>query len=128
MSYVAPGVVDSNKLKKIRHAKSCLVQLATRMKRKVSNFISDCVFNLGGQNTKINLNILLLGSYDIIIGMVWLERHKAVLDCYEKSLKYKEENNTIRIVQGIQKTVSIRKFSAMQFKNFMSKGCKIYAI
>ena len=28
LSYVAPGVVDSNKLKKTRHEKSWLVQLA----------------------------------------------------------------------------------------------------
>jgi hypothetical protein len=69
LSYVSPGVVDSNKLKKIRHAKYWLVQLATGTKRKVIDFISDCEFSLGGQNTKINMNILPLGSYDIIIGM-----------------------------------------------------------
>jgi hypothetical protein len=84
LSYIAPGVVDSNKLKKTRHAKSWLVQLAIRTKRKVSDFISDYEFSLGGQNTKTNLNILPLGSYDVIIRMDWLERHKALLDCYEK--------------------------------------------
>jgi hypothetical protein len=67
LSYIAPGVVDSNKLKRTKHAKSWLVQLATGTKRKVSDFISDCEFSLGGQNTKTNLNILPLGSYDIII-------------------------------------------------------------
>jgi hypothetical protein len=35
LSYITPGVVDSNKLKKTRHAKSWLVQLATGTKRKV---------------------------------------------------------------------------------------------
>jgi hypothetical protein len=69
LSYIAPGVVDSNRLKKTRHAKSWLVQLATGTKRKVFYFISDYEFSLGGQNTKINLNILSLGSYDIIIRM-----------------------------------------------------------
>jgi hypothetical protein len=128
LSYVSPGVVDSNKLKKVRHAKSWLVQLATRTKRKVTHFISDCEFSLGGQNTKINLNILLLGSYDIIIGMDWLERHKAVLDCYEKTLTYKDENDTVRTIQGIRKLVSVRQISAMQFKKCMRKGCQIYAI
>jgi hypothetical protein len=122
-SYVSPGVVDSNKLKKIRHEKSWLVQLAIGTKRKAIDFIFYSEFSLGGQNTKIKLNILLLGSYDIIIGMDWLERHKKVLDCYEKSLIYKDENNTVRIVQGIHKPVSVRKISTMQFKKCMSKGC-----
>jgi predicted aspartyl protease len=108
LSYIAPGAVDSNKLKRTKHAKSWLVQLATGTKRKLSNFIFDCEFSLGGQNTNTYLNILPLGSYDIIIGMDWLERHKAVLDFYEKSLKYKDENDIVRIVQGIQTLVSIR--------------------
>ena len=60
--------------------------------------------------------------------MDWLERHKVVLDCYEKSLKYKDENNTIRTVKGIQKPISDRHISAMQFKKCMRKGCQIYAI
>jgi hypothetical protein len=91
LSYITPGIVESNKLKKTRHAKSWLVQLATGTKRKVVDFISDYEFSLGGQNIKTNLNILPLGSYDVIIRMDWLERHKAVLDCYEKSLKYKDK-------------------------------------
>jgi hypothetical protein len=51
-----------------------------------------------------------------------------VLYCYEKSLKYKDENDTARTVQGIQKPVSVRQISAMQFKKCMRKGCQFYAI
>ena len=97
--------MESNKLKKIRHAKSWLVQLATGTKRKVVDFISDYEFSLASQNIKTNMNILPLGSYDLIIKMDWLERHKAVLYCYEKSLKYKDENDTSRTIQGVQKPV-----------------------
>jgi hypothetical protein len=120
--------VESNKLKKIRHAKSWLVQLATGTKRKVVDFISDYEFNLGGQNIKTNLKIIPLGYYDVIIRMDWLERHKAMLYCYEKSLKYKDENDTARTVQGIQKPVSVRQISTMQFNKCMRKGCQFYAI
>jgi predicted aspartyl protease len=86
LSYGVPGVVDSNKLKKVKHTKSWLVHLTTGIKRKVIDFIYDCEFSLDGQNTNTNMNILPLGSYDIIIGMDWLEKHKAILDFYEKSL------------------------------------------
>jgi hypothetical protein len=109
--------VDSNKLKKIRHAKSWPVQLATGMKRKVVDFISDYEFSLGGQNIKTNMNILPLGYYDVIIRMDWLERHKAVLYCYEKSLKYKDKNDTARTVQGIQKLVSVHRFQQCNSRN-----------
>jgi hypothetical protein len=46
------------------------------------------------------MNILPLESYDIIIGMDWLEKHKVILDCYKKSLTYIDENDTVRTVQG----------------------------
>ena len=39
-----------------------------------------------GLVTYAYLNVLPLGSYDVIIGMDWLEAHKAKLDCYTKTL------------------------------------------
>ena len=60
--------------------------------------------------------------------MDWLERNKAIPYCYEKSHKYKDKNDIARTVQGIQKPVSVRQISVMQFKNYMRKGCQFYAI
>ena len=128
LSYITPSIVESNKLKKLKHTKSWLVQLATRTKRKVVDFISNFEFILDGKNIRTNLNILPLGSYDVIIGMDWLEKHKAVLDCYANTLNYKCDYETTRTTQGIPKPVSIRQVSTMQFKKCMRKGCQVYAI
>jgi hypothetical protein len=96
--------------------------------KKGNIFYFDCELNIDGQSTKLNMNILPLGSYDIIIGMDWLEKHKVILNCYEKLFVYKDENNTVRTVQGIKKPVSVRKISVMQFKKCMNKGCQIYVV
>jgi len=72
LSYITLDVVESNKLKKLKHTNSWLVQLAIGTKRKVVDFIFDLEFNLDGQKIRTNLNILPLGSYDMIIGMDWL--------------------------------------------------------
>jgi hypothetical protein len=64
----------------------------------------------------------------MIIGMDWLERNKAVLDCYTKTLNYKDDCDTTRTTQGIPKLVSIRQVTSMQFKKFMRKGCQVYTI
>jgi hypothetical protein len=47
-------------------------------------------FILDGQRISTNLNIILVGYYDMIIRMDWLEQHKAILDCYTKILSYKD--------------------------------------
>ena len=36
-------------------------------------------------HTSVNLNILPLGSYDILIGIDWLESHNVVINCLHKS-------------------------------------------
>jgi hypothetical protein len=113
LSYVTPKVVESNKLKRLKHAKSWLVQLATGAKRKVIDYIPDFEFSLDGQTIRTDLNILPLGSYDMIIGMDWLERHKAILNCYTKILSYKDDSGTTRTAQGIPKPVSVRQISVM---------------
>jgi predicted aspartyl protease len=128
LSYINPNIVESNKLKKLKHVKSWLLQLATGNKRKVVDFIFYFEFNLGGQRIRTNLNILPLGSYDMIIGMDWLEQHKAVLDYYTKILSYKDDSDIVRTTQGRPKPVSVRKFSAMQLKKCIRKGCQVYSI
>jgi hypothetical protein len=112
----------------LKHAKAWLVQLATTIKRKVVDFISDFEFSLDGQNIKTNLNILPLGSYDMIIRMDWLEQHKEVLDYYTKILSYIDDVGTTRTTQGIQKPISVKQVSTMQLKKCMRKGCQVYAI
>jgi hypothetical protein len=86
-SYIAPNIVDTCILQKIKHKKSSLVQLATRVKRKVSELIEDFLMEMNRILTRMNLNILPLGSYDALIGMDWLTTHKVNLDCYNKTLE-----------------------------------------
>jgi hypothetical protein len=106
--YVTPHLVELNKLKKVKHAKYWLVQLAIGTKRKVTDFIPECELSIDGQSTKLDMNILPLGSYDLIIGMDWLEKHKVILNYYENSLIYKDEYNIVRMIQEIMKPVSAR--------------------
>jgi hypothetical protein len=39
-----------------------------------------------------NLNIFPLDSYDVLIGMNWLEAHQVKLDFYNKTFDYIDEN------------------------------------
>ena len=67
--YINPRVVEICDFRRIKHKKSWLVQLATRTKREVSEVVEKCPLVMNGLATCIDLNILLLGSYDVLIGM-----------------------------------------------------------
>ena len=71
-SYVSPKVVDVCKLGKVKHDKPWPVQLATGTKYKVLEIVNNCEVNLNGFSTRVNVNILPLGSYHIIIDMDWI--------------------------------------------------------
>ena len=66
-SYITPRIVEICASKKVKHRKSWLVQLATGTKRKVSEMVEKCPLV-----TSIVLNVLSLGSYDVLIGIDWL--------------------------------------------------------
>jgi hypothetical protein len=72
LSYVSPQTVEKCNLQPVKHTKSWLVQLATGTKRKVTEVLPACQFILSGLSTQETLNILPLGSYDMLIGMDWL--------------------------------------------------------
>ena len=79
-SYITPRVVEICAFNKVKHRKSWLVQLATGTKRKVSEMIEKFPLVMNGLVTCIDLNVLPLGSYDVLIGMDWLEYHRVKID------------------------------------------------
>jgi hypothetical protein len=78
-SYIDPKVVERFIFPISKHEKYWLVQLATRGKMKVVELVKSCPMGMNGLSTKVDLNILPLGSYDYLIGMDWLDKHHALL-------------------------------------------------
>ena len=78
LSYIAPQIVEKCKLSIDKFDNSWLVQLATGAKKKVTYFVKECALLMDEFKTTVKLNILPLGSYDLLIGMDWLEHHKVV--------------------------------------------------
>jgi hypothetical protein len=72
-SYIDPKMVEIFHLPRSKHGKSWLVQLATGAKRKVNEMVKSCLMDMNGLNTREDLNIFPLGSYEYLIGMDWLD-------------------------------------------------------
>ena len=107
-SYIMPKNVEICDFKKLNHRESWLVQLAIGTKRKVSEIVEKCPLETNGLFTYAYLNVLPLGSYDILIGMVWLEAHIIKLDCYDKTFECIDEEGNSRVERGIPKVVFVR--------------------
>jgi hypothetical protein len=89
--------------------------------------VRSCSISLNDVNTSIDLNIIPLGSYDILIGMDWLDKHYDVLDCHKKTFTCLDGNGKMSIVKGVPRPISIRDISSLQLKICFRKGCQLYA-
>ena len=72
-----------------------------------------------------SLNVLPPRSYDVLIGMDWLEAHRTKLDCYNKTFECLDEEGNLKVMKGIPKVIYVRHISAMQLKKFYGKGCRL---
>ena len=105
-----------------------MVQLATGTKRKVTHKLPKTEIQLNEFRTEVNLNILPLGSYDLLIGMDWMEKKKALMNCWDKTLHCVDEEGKPFILKGKQKPISVRQISALQLKRTARKGHQVYAV
>ena len=76
--------------------------------------------------THVNVNIIPLGSYDLLIGMDWKEEHKVVLNCFDKTFTCSNDDANNIKVKWIPRKVAIREISALLMKISVRKGCKVF--
>jgi hypothetical protein len=107
-SYIYPNLVEIFHLPRRKLGKSWLVQLATRAKRRYNELVKESTMEMNELGTREYLNIIPLGSYDFLMGMDWLDKHHAILECYNKAFTCLDEEGNLRTVQGIPRVVSIR--------------------
>jgi hypothetical protein len=100
-------MVERLHLPRRKHGKPWSVQLATRAKRKINEMVKSCPMDMNGLSTRVDLNILPLGSYDCLIGMDWLDQHHVILDCYNKEFSFLDEEGNLRTIHGIPRTIIV---------------------
>jgi hypothetical protein len=83
--FISGAVLKIIKVKAVEQDEFSYVEMASGAKQKVGGKVMGCSLNLGYFVTKANLYVMILGSYDVVIGMDWLESHEAILNCKMKN-------------------------------------------
>ena len=66
--------------------------------------------------TRVNLNVLPLGSYDVLIGMDWLKKHQVILNYFQKSFTCLNNTGERITVIRIPRKIFVRQISGLQMK------------
>jgi hypothetical protein len=71
---------------------------------------------------------MILGSYNVVNGMDWLEMHEAILNCKMKWLSLVDDEGQRHVIVGRNHGISLRFVSSLQLGKIMRKGSKLYTI
>ena len=69
----------------------------------------------------IELDVL---DFDVILGMDWLSKNYASIDCHDKCVRFKSKENIEFVFQGERSEVLTRLVSVMKVKRLLDKGCQ----
>ena len=67
--------------------KSFSVEVANGKSITIDSVLQDCKLNLNDHSFPIDLIPMQLGSFDIIVGMDWLQKFHAEVVCFEKFIR-----------------------------------------
>jgi hypothetical protein len=102
--------------------------MASGKKQAVGPSINNCIVDLGVCTTRLKVYVTSLGVYDLIIGIDWLESHRAMVDCFTKRVLCVDDKGRPVEIQGVHRKVSLRFISTMKVKRCMRQGCRLYVV
>ena len=87
--------------------------MAIGTKRKVKEVGKGRPFNMNGVKNFVDMNIIPLGSYDMLIGLDSLDSHHAILDYHNKTYPCLYEEGNQVTIRGIMRPIYTRKFKPL---------------
>nr|GFB82303.1 putative reverse transcriptase domain-containing protein [Tanacetum cinerariifolium] len=105
------------------------VELADGKIVGINTIIRDCTLNFLNHPFTIDLMPIKLGSFDAIISMDWLRRHRAVIVCDEKLVRVPFGNETL-VFRGsecyIGRESRLTVISCSKVQEYRAKGCHVF--
>jgi hypothetical protein len=99
-SFISGATLKRIKVREVEQDEFIFVEMASGAKQKVGGKVMSCTLNLGEFVTRANLYVTILGSYDVVIGMDWLELHEAILKCKTKWLSLVDDEGQVHVILG----------------------------
>ena len=106
-SFISSSLVAKSGIPVVKARNKWQVELALGSRVSADIIAPDCKIHMKSFTTLANLRVIPLGSYDIVLGMDWLEQHQAILDCKDKSISCVDDSGSARIIMGIKRPISL---------------------
>ena len=93
---------------------------------RVNRVYKNCPLLVHDREFSVDLIALPFREFDLILGMDWLSKHWAIVDCDKKIVLLKCFDRSEVIVQGIRSESIPKVISTMEARRFLRKGCEAF--
>ena len=100
------------------------VQVPTERTQVTNLICRDCPFQIGNWDLRANLIVLDIQDFDAILGMDWLSKHYAFIDCKDKKVIFEIPRKEVFIFQG-ERSHTPTLISAAKVCSLIRKNVKL---
>ena len=105
---------------------SIVVPLPTGDSRITESVYLDSRVIIGDQEFMADLILLDIHDFDVILGMDWLSRHHATVDCYRKEVRFCRLGETEVVFCGLRKILPTSTMTAMSSSKMLRNSYQGY--
>ncbi|KAL1191712.1 RNA-directed DNA polymerase-like protein [Cardamine amara subsp. amara] len=123
--FVKPEMIGKGSFRKEPGSHQGWVRAAGGQLMRTLGRVRDVPTWIGGVDMRADLVICPVEIYDVILGMDWLGKYKAHLDCHRGRVNF-EMGKRMLVYQGVRPTSGSLIVSAIQVDRLLKKGCEAY--
>ncbi|XP_057249310.1 uncharacterized protein LOC130590777 [Beta vulgaris subsp. vulgaris] len=107
---------------------SCLanIVMSTGTTIPCNTLFQDIPITISGTDLPADLILFSLKDFDVILGMDWLSRYKAKIECHKQKVSLKGLKGNRISYQGVVFTPGIKIISALNLQTYIRKGYTVY--
>ena len=107
---------------------SMVVSLPTGDSRIANRVYRGSKVTIASHEFEADLIVLDIHDFDIILGMDWLAKHRATVDCYRKEVQFRQSGEPEVIFCGERKILSTSLTSVIKANKMLRKACQGYLV
>ena len=92
----------------------------------VNRVYENCLIIIHDREFSADVIALPFHEFDLILGMDWLSKHRAIIDCDKKTVVLRCSNQSEVIVNGVCSGPMSNVISVMQAQRLLRKGCEAF--
>ena len=121
-SFISMGFISNVNVESKPIDYSIVVSLPTGDSWIAESVYLDSRVIIGGQEFLTDLILLDIHDFDVILGMDWLSRHHATVDCYRKEVRLCRPGETEVVFYGLRKILPNSIMKAMKASKMLRKS------